>query len=304
MKTLQNAMRYVITGSLGNISLPVTKALLNAGHEVTVITSKQGNAKAIELLGAKVAVGSVEDVNFLTKTFSGANAVYTMVPPNFGATEWKKWIGSIGKNYADAIKANGVKYVVNLSSVGAHRENGTGPVSGLYLAEEALNGLTDVNIKHLRPAYFYQNLLSNIDLIKHAGIIGSNFNVADNKFGIVDPADIAIVAIELLLQLNFTGHSAQYVASEDVSTSAIANEIGKAIGKPGLTWVPFTNEQAYDGMKQAGLPEEITKNYVEMGDAINKGIMYEDYWKHHPTTLGKTKLKDFAKVFAAAYNVN
>lgn len=304
MKTLPNAVRYVITGSLGNISLPVTKALLSRGHEVTVITSKQVNAKAIESLSAKVAVGSVEDVNFLTKTFAGANAVYTMVPPNFGATEWKKWISSIGKNYADAIKANGVKYVVNLSSVGAHRENGTGPVSGLHLAEKALNALTDVNIKHLRPAYFYQNLLSNIDVIKHAGIIGSNFNVADNKLGIVDPADIATVAIEALLQLDFAGHSVQYVASDDVSTGAIANEIGKAIGKPDLAWVSFTNEQAYDGMTQAGLPEEITKNYVEMGDAINKGIMYEDYWKHHPTTLGKTKLKDFAKVFAAAYNVN
>ena len=90
MKTLPNPMKYVITGSLGNIALPVTKALLNAGHEVTVITSKHRNAKAIESLGAKAAVGSVEDANFLTKTFAGANAVYTMIPPNFGATEWKK----------------------------------------------------------------------------------------------------------------------------------------------------------------------------------------------------------------------
>lgn len=304
MKTLPKATKYVITGSLGNISLPLTKALLNAGHIVTVITSKHGNAKAIESLGAKAAMGSVEDVNFLTKTFAGAKAVYTMVPPNFDAPEWNKWIASIGKNYADAIKANGIKYVVNLSSVGAHRENGTGPVSGLHFVEEALKALADVNIKHLRPAYFYQNLLSNIELIKNAGIIGSNFNVADNKFGIVDPADIATVAAEALLQLNFTGHTIQYVASDDVSTAAIANEIGKAIGKPDLTWVSFSNKQAYDGMKQAGLPEEITKNYVEMGDAINKGIMYEDYWKNHPTTLGKIKLEDFAKVFASAFNTN
>ncbi|QEC69479.1 NAD-dependent dehydratase [Panacibacter ginsenosidivorans] len=297
-------MKYVITGSLGNIGLPVTKALLKAGHDVTVITSKQQNVEAIEALGAKAAVGSVEDVDFLTKTFAGANAVYTMVPPNFGAAEWKKWIGSIGKNYADAIKANGIKYVVNLSSVGAHRENGVGPVSGLHLAEEALNSLTDVNIKHLRPAYFYQNLFSNIGLIKNAGIIGSNFNVTGNKFGLVDPSDIAAVAIETLLQLNFTGHSIRYIVSDEVSTNAIANEIGKAIGKPDLAWVSFTNEQAYDGMKQAGLPEEITKNYVEMGEAVNSGIMYEDYWKNHPSTLGKTKLADFAKIFAAAYNAN
>ncbi|HEX5168640.1 MAG TPA: NmrA family NAD(P)-binding protein [Cyclobacteriaceae bacterium] len=303
MKT-SNAMKYVITGSIGNISLPVTNALLNEGHDITVITSKQEKAKAIESLGAKAAVGSVEDVNFLTKTFAGANAVYTMIPPNFAATEWKKWIACIGKNYADAIKATGVKYVVNLSSVGAHKENGTGPVSGLHRVEEALNALTNVNIKHLRPAYFYQNLFSCIDLIKHAGIIGSNFSVTNNKFGIVDPADIATVVIESLLQLDFTGTSVRYVASDDVSTSTIANEIGAAIGKSDLAWVSFTNEQAYDGMKKAGLPEEITRNYVEMGDAINRGIMYENYWKHHPATLGKTKLKDFATVFAAAYNGN
>lgn len=297
-------MKYIITGSIGHISKPITQALVNAGHDVTVITSKQENIAAIEALGAKAAVGSVEDVDFLKQAFSGADAVYTMVPPNFGATEWKKWIGSIGKNYADAIKANSIKYVVNLSSVGAHLNDGVGPVSGLHLAEEALNTLTDVNIKHLRPTYFYHNLLSNIGLIKHAGIIGSNFNVTGNKFGLVDTEDIAAVAIEELLQLNFTGHTVRYIASDEVSTSAIASEIGKAIGKQDLAWVPFTNEQAYDGMKQAGLSEDITKNFVEMGEAINTGIMYEDYWKNHPATLGKTKLADFAKVFAQAYNAN
>ena len=50
--------------------------------------------------------------------------------------------------------------------------------------------------------------------------------------------------------------------------------------------------------------EEVAKNYVEMGEAVNTGIMYEDYWKNHPSTLGKTKLADFAKVFAAAYSAN
>ena len=297
-------MKYIITGSLGNISKPVTQALVNAGHDVTVITSKQDNASAIEALGAKPAVGSVEDIDFLKKTFSGADAVYTMVPPNFGAAQWKKWIGSIGKNYADAIKATDVKYVVNLSSMGAHLNDGVGPVSGLHLAEEALNTLTGVNIKHLRPAYFYQNLFSNIGLIKNAGIVGSNFNVTDNKFGLVDPSDIAAVVIEALLQLNFTGYSVHYVVSDEVSTNAIANEIGRAIGKPDLAWISFTNEQAFDGMKQAGLSEEVAKNYVEMGEAVNTGIMYEDYWKNHPSTLGKTKLADFAKVFAAAYSAN
>ncbi|MEP7318250.1 MAG: NAD(P)H-binding protein [Panacibacter sp.] len=297
-------MKYVITGSLGNISKPVSQALINAAHDVTIITSKQENSAAIEVLGAKAAVGSVEDVAFLIKTFTGADVVYTMVPPTYSAADWKAWIGSIGKNYADAIKAAGVKYVVNLSSIGGHLNDGVGPVSGLHRAEEALNTLSDVHIKHLRPAYFYPNLFSNIGLIKNAGIIGSNFAVKDNKFPIVDPSDIAAVAIEELLQLSFSGHSARYIASDEVSTDAIAGEIGKAIGKPDLHWVPFTDEQAFGGMTQAGLSEEVAKNYTEMGAAINSGMMSEDYWKNHPATLGKTKLSDFAKVFAAAFNAN
>lgn len=297
-------MKYVITGSLGNISKPLSQALINAAHDVTIITSKQENAAAIEALGAIAAVGSVEDVAFLTKTFTGADAVYTMVPPTYSATDWKVWIESIGKNYAEAIKAAGVKYIVNLSSIGGHLNDGTGPITGLHRVEEALNTLSDVHIKHLRPAYFYPNLFSNIGLIKNAGIIGSNFAVTENKFPIVDPADIAAVAAEELLQLNFSDHSVRYIASDEVSTNAIAAEIGKAIGKPDLHWVTFTDEQAFGGMTQAGLSEEVAKNYVEMGTSINRGILSEDYWKNQPTSLGKIKLTDFAEVFATAYNSN
>ena len=295
-------MNYVITGSTGHISLPLTKSLLAAANTVTVVTSKESNIATIEALGAKAAVGSIEDVQFLKDTFAGADAVYTMVPPNFGATNWKQWIGSIGKNYTEAIKAAGIKYVVNLSSVGAHLPDGVGPVSGLYLVEQLLNSLSDVNIKHLRPAYFYENLFANIGLIKQAGIIGSNFNVADKKFVLVDTKDIAAVAAKALLELNFTGHTHEYIGSDEVSTADIATAIGNAIQKPELPWVPFTDEQTLEAMLQAGLSKEIAGNYVEMGASINSGAMYSDYWKNHEPVSGKTKLEDFAKTFAAVYN--
>ena len=89
-------MKYVITGSLGHISKPLSEALIKAGHNVIVVTSKQENTKAIEDLGATAAVGSVEDVDFLTNTFAGADAVYTMVPPKWDAADWKGWIGKRG----------------------------------------------------------------------------------------------------------------------------------------------------------------------------------------------------------------
>ncbi len=295
-------MKYVITGSTGHISKPIIAALVKEGHEVTVITSNQARVPEITSLGAKAAVGSLSDSSFLVKAFSGADAVYTMVPPIHQTTDWKGDIEQVGKNYAEAIKAGKIKYAVNLSSIGAHMAEGCGPVSGLHRVELALNDLKDTNIIHLRPAYFYYNLLNTIGLIKNAGIIGSNFSVSDKKFMIVSPSDIADAAIQKLLSLNFTGHSIEYIASDEVSTDDIAAVLGNAIDKPGLKWVAFTDEQSLQGALQAGLPEELAKNYTEMGHAIQTGQMFEDYWKHRPSSLGKIKLANFAKTFAAAYN--
>ncbi len=294
-------MKYVITGGAGNISKPLSLSLLQAGHEVTVITRNETNIKELIQAGAKAAIGSVEDVDFLSKTFTGADAVYTMVPPIYTITNWKAYIAGIGQNYADAIKTAGVKYVVNLSSIGAHLADGVGPVSGLYGVEQALNGLTGANIKHLRPAYFFNNLLANISMIKQLGIIGANFSVPEGKFPIVAPADIAAAASEELLALDFTGHSVRYVTSDEVSTAKIASVLGTAIGKPDLAWVQFTDEDALNGMTGAGLPPEIAKNYAEMNRAMHTGIMAEDYFKHRPKNLGKIKLEDFAKQFATSY---
>jgi uncharacterized protein YbjT (DUF2867 family) len=297
-------MKYVITGGAGNISKPLAEKLLNAGHVVTVIGRNADHLKPLTDLGAKAAIGSVDDVSFLIKTFAGADAVYTMVPPKYDATDMKAYIGSVGKNYADAVKANTIKYVVNLSSVGAHLPDGVGPVSGLYRVEQALNELKNTNIRHLRPVYFYANFLGNVGMIKNMNIIGGNFGGPEFKMLLTDPNDIADVAFEELNQLSFSGHSVRYIASDERGTDEIAKVFGSAVGKPGLPWVVFSDEQAYSGMMQMGLPENAVKNYTEMGHAMHSGAMFEDYWKHRPSTLGKTKLEDFAKTFAFVYNQN
>ncbi|MEP7280104.1 MAG: NmrA family NAD(P)-binding protein [Bacteroidota bacterium] len=295
-------MKYVITGSSGHISKPIIIGLVKAGHDVTVISRNQDRVKEITGLGARALIGAIEDTAFLTKAFGGADAVYTMVPPKYEVQDWKAYIGQIGQNYATAIKHNQVKYVVNLSSVGADKAEGCGPVSGLYRAEKALNTLEDVHIKHLRPGYFYINFLSSIHVVKSMGIIGSNFSFQDKKFVVADTDDIAVVALQSLLALDFTGHTTQYIASDEVSTNDIAATLGKAINKPDLQWVTFTDEQAVQGALQAGLPEELAKNFAEMGHALQTGEMLNDYWKHRTAELGKVKLADFAKIFAAAYN--
>jgi uncharacterized protein YbjT (DUF2867 family) len=295
-------MKLVITGSAGHISKPLTEKLLSAGNEVTVVSRSVNNIAGLIALGAKTAIGSVEDPKFLINTFRGAHAVYTMVPPKMTVSDWKGFIEQIGTNYANAIRASGVKYVVNLSSVGAHLADGCGPVSGIHRAENALNTLSDVNIRHLRPGFFYTNLLENINMIRFMNVIGANFGDARTKMVLAHPADIASVAVNELTSLNFKGHSFLYIASDERTTGDIAKTFGAAIGKPELPWISFTDEQSLSGMIQAGLPSEIAKNYVEMGASIRSGKMNEDYFKNPPSALGNIKLEDFAKEFKAAYN--
>jgi uncharacterized protein YbjT (DUF2867 family) len=295
-------MKYVITGGAGHISNPLAEKLLSKGYEVTVIGRNAKNVADLISKGAKAAIGSVENVSFLTNAFAGADAVFTLVPPNMAAPDWKGWIAQIGKNYAQAIKINKIKHVVNLSSIGAHLTDGCGPVSGLHRVENALNELHDTNIKHLRPAYFYNNLLANIGMIKNLGIIGGNYGGTNLKVVLADPNDIAEVAAQELMDLNFFGHTVRYIASDERTTDDIAKTLGAAIGKPGLNWVLFKDADALNGMMQAGLTEEIAKNFVEMNHSLQIGDMTADYWKNHPASLQKTKLEDFAKVFAAVYN--
>lgn len=291
--------KYIITGSLGNISRPLVEGLVKEGKEVNVITSKTDKIQEIETLGARALVGDVNDAAFVQRAFEGAEVVYTMIPPLWQTTDWRRDQNRIADNYISAIKANGIKYVVNLSSVGADVGEGCGPVNGLYDFEQKLNKVEGLHVKHLRPSYFYHNLLGQISMIKGAGIMRGNYGGNGTLF-LVHPQDIASVALEELLNLDFTGSSVRYIAGDESSGQEIATALGNAIGRD-LNWVEFSDEQQKQGLLGAGLPEAIAHEYANMGNALRSGLMQEDIRKHKPA-LSPIKLEDFAREFAAAYN--
>jgi uncharacterized protein YbjT (DUF2867 family) len=293
-------MKITVLGSLGNISKPLAEQLIAAGHQVTVVSSSAEKGDAIKAIGATPAIGAVEDVDFLTKAFTGADAVYTMVPPIFTTNEWKKYIANTGKGYAEAITKAGVKNVVNLSSIGADLPDGVGPVSGIHFVEEALNALEGVNVLNLRPAYFYTNLYHSVDLIKNAGIIGGNYPASVNMV-MVHPLDIADTAAKQLNELSFKGKSHLYIVSSEHTNADIASAIGKAIGKPELPWVEFKDEDLINAMTGTGASLDVATNYAEMGNAISSGIMFEDYHNSKSIAKGKIDFETFVKEFAKAF---
>lgn len=295
-------MNYVITGATGHIAKPLSLSLLKAGHQVTVIGRSAEKLKDLTEAGAKAAIGSVEDADFLKSAFAGADAVYLMIPPNFSAENWRAYQNSVARNYTAAVLANGIRYIVHLSSIGAHMGNGAGPVDGLADSERLLDQLEEVNVRHLRPSYFMYNLFGMIPMIKGMNIMGGNFGGTGEKLVLVHTDDIAEAATEEMLALSFNGKSIRYVAGDERTPEEIATVLSAAIDQPGIPWVVFSDEQSLEGMRRAGLRETFAEGYTAMGIAIRNGEMQADYWKNHPAALAKTKLEDFAPAFAAAFH--
>jgi uncharacterized protein YbjT (DUF2867 family) len=293
-------MRFVVTGAAGHVSKPLTEILLGRKHEVTVIGRNAENVAELKRQGAKVAIGDIQDVHFLTKTFKGADAVYLMVPPMWHASDLKKISTEIAEGFSAAITSGGVRNAVFLSSYGAHRLSDAGAISGLGLAEVVLNRLEGVNVLHLRAGYFYTNLLLSIDLIKNSGFMGNMFTIPAGTFTLVDTDDIALAAADALTKLDFKGHSYKYVVSDESGTDEIASAIGKEIGKPDLKWVRFPPADLKKVLIDFGFAEGAANDYVEMFATLDTGLLFEDYVKVKPK-LYNTTIESFAKKFAALY---
>jgi len=292
-------MKIIVTGSLGNTAKPLAQQLIAEGHDITVISSSEAKKSEIEALGAKAAIGSITDTDFLVKTFEGADAVFAMTPPVMGETHIVENTAEAGKNYAEAIRRNNVKKVVMLSSVGADSPVENGPIKGLYHIEKIYNKLENTSVTFLRAGYFYINFFNDIPLIKNAGIIGGNYP-ANVSIPLTHPTDIAKAAAEELVK-NTTGKNVRYVVSDSRPPADFAKVLGTATGNPELPWVEFTDEQSFDGMVQAGLPKEMAELYVEMGRGMKTGVIQKDFIEQGSPVDGETKLEDFAKEFASKF---
>lgn len=292
---------YTILGATGNIGSRVAEALLAKGEKVRVIARSADKLQVLAAKGAEVFAGDAKDTALLTKAFTGAKAVLVMISTGYTEPNVAAKQNILGESITQAIKAADVKYVVNISSVGGHTEEKTGIVAGLARQEKRLNELEGVNVLHLRPSYFFENLLGNVGMIKGMGINGSAIR-GDVAFPLVATKDIAEVATQKLLALDFTGKSVlPILGPKDYSMNEITKALGAAIGKPDLNYVAFPYDQARGGMLQGGLSESLADAYIALSDGINSGVLNTEVRNAASTT--PTSIEEFATtVFAHVYN--
>ena len=293
---------YAITGASGKIGKNVALELLTRGKKVRVIGRGEEKLKPLTEKGAEAMIGDLADGSFLNRAYSGAKAVYVLIPPNSHSSDFKAYQQKIAHNHLEAVKANGVKYVILLSSIGAHLRNGAGVVDGLGYLEEIFSQLKEVNVLNLRPTYFMENIFGQLGTIRQMGITGSPVK-ADLRFPMVATRDIAAVAAKRLLDLSFTGNTVEYVLGPaDVSYNEVTSVIGKAIGKPDLKYVQFSYEDSKKGMVQSGFASEnVAELYNGLAEGLNNGSVLKDHTRT-PDNTTPTSIENFAQVFAQVFN--
>lgn len=292
---------FAIMGASGNTGSKITRNLLNHKQRVRVIGRSREKLQSFVNLGAEDFVGDAYDSDFLTDSFNGVKAVYVMIPRDNSVNDLRAQDNKIGQIIAKAIRNSGVKYVVNLSSLSAYRPDRNGPVKGLYDQEQRLNKLDGINILHLRPAYFMDNFLRYIEMIRNKGIIATGF-IGSAKFPMVATKDIATEATRRLLNLDFSGKTFKELRGErDLSFEEATEIIAKSINKPDLRYVQVSYEDLEKGLVSSGMSPNVSKQIVEITKSINEGILGGDT----PRTVDNstpTSFEEFAKTIARIYH--
>jgi uncharacterized protein YbjT (DUF2867 family) len=196
-----------------------------------------------------------------------------MIPPSMTSENYRADQDKVTGAIAEAVQQAGVEHVVALSSVGADKPQGTGPVAGLHHLEETLNQIPNLNVLHLRAAYFMENTLAQIGIIKMLGITAGPLN-SDLVLPMIATRDIGRAAANALLALDFNGKQTRELLGErDLRYAETATIIGKAIGKPELKYVQLPAEQLRGAFLQMGMSANVADLILEMSAALNSGHM-------------------------------
>lgn len=268
---------FVILGATGNTGGPLVRALLAQGRQVRVVARNPERLRSLAQAGGEAVSADLRDSVALTQALQGAEAAYVMLPANPASRDFRAEQERASDAIASAVAQARVPYVVTLSSIGADKPAGTGPVVGLNHMELKLNIIPGLNTMHLRAGYFMENTLGQAGVIPKLGAVAGPLP-AELKLPMIATQDIAAAACEELLRVvtdnAWRGHQKrELLGPEEISYADVATIIGAAIGKPGLKYVRLSEQQMQAAAADMGWSESFCKVLMEMASALTSGHM-------------------------------
>jgi uncharacterized protein YbjT (DUF2867 family) len=182
--------------------------------------------------------------------------------------------------------------VVNLSSIGAHLDSGVGPISGLHDVESVLDEAA-THITHLRPGFFFENLLWQLDSICKAGKFSLPLS-GTRHYPMIATRDIGRMAAARLASRDWIGHCAgELHGPADLSFDEVAGILSQTLGRK-VEFVKCEREDARRTMLENTMSENAADLMLEMYDALETGRLQAIEPRSTKTTT-PTTLTEFAR---------
>jgi uncharacterized protein YbjT (DUF2867 family) len=284
---------FVIAGATGHVGSVIASELLAKKQQVKVIVRDAAKGATWSKRGAEVAVGTVEDQAFLTGALRGAKGFFTLLPPNYTASDFYAWQRQTADAQAAAVKAAGVPHVVLLSSVGADLAAGNGPIKGLHYFENALRA-SGTKLTAIRAGYFQENVGNVLGAARGAGIYPNFMASQDYPVSMIATRDIGALAAQLLGE----GAKSEVVDLHGpaYSVKQVVEKLGRALGKQ-LQIVDIPQAGWVAAMQQAGFSQHVGEVFAEMYEGFASGRITP---KGDRMVHGKTEIDETIKALVAA----
>src|SRR5262245_41995168 len=289
-----------VMGATGQVGSEVVRRLRSQGQTVRALGRSEGKLADLRAAGAETLAGDAGDAAFLARAFAGASAAFTLLPPDVTSTDYRGLQDRHGEAIVRAVVQSGVKSVVLLSSIGADQPSGTGPIAGLHAHEARMRAVRGVDVLALRPAFFLENFLASLPVVKHQGVLADAV-APDVALPMIATRDIAAAAASALVARDFHGFVVRELLGErDLTHAEVARVLGAAIGRPDLAYVQVPYDEMVAALVGAGLSADVSRLYVEMSRSFNEGKVRSVEGRSAANTT-PTRIEDFAPGFAEAY---
>jgi uncharacterized protein YbjT (DUF2867 family) len=262
---------FVVAGATGHVGCVVARELLAAGHKVRAIVRSVEKAKALASQGAELLPGELGDVSFLTRALRGADGAFLLLPPPPNdAPDVRALQDRLARVEAAAVTESGIRHVVLLSSWGAERPSGTGPIVGLHVLEEALKKTHAIST-FLRAGSFTENLLHMLPAAQHQSVL-PNFLPPEHKVATIATRDIAAAAVRALLSPPAARQIVYVLGTQEYNAVDQAAYLSKKLGKE-IKLLNLPASAASAAIRQSGVGASMADLMQEMYEGALKGLL-------------------------------
>jgi uncharacterized protein YbjT (DUF2867 family) len=249
----------LVIGATGNVGSEIVRQLVDAGEKVRAFVRDEATAARRLPAGVELAPGDLGRPETVNAALRGIDRLY-LLPPMVPMLQ------QLEASAIEAAKRAGVRHVVKQSNIGAPEESTT--LQRWHRAGEKLLESSAVAWTFVRPTGFMSNAFGWAGSIKQQQAV--YWPGGSGQLSVVDPRDIAAVAVRALLDSGHEGKAYDVTGPAALSTGEQVSILAEAIGKP-LRYIDVPEEAARQSMRGLGMPEPIVEALLEFMRLVRTG---------------------------------